>query len=109
MGDAPFFLAVLSQPLRPGGHTSFCTSALLLIQSAVTYSVKSDPELSVFHLEWSIFVQIIHLLGGLRKFMSRGAFSADAQKRVGIRFLTAKHEHNYNIHGAFPLLFVSLC
>jgi hypothetical protein len=46
--------------------------------------------LSVFHLEWSIFVQIIHLLGGLGEFMPRGAFSADAQKRVGIQFLTAK-------------------
>ncbi len=32
MGDPPFFLAVLSQPLGPGGHTSFCTSALLLFQ-----------------------------------------------------------------------------
>jgi hypothetical protein len=35
MGDPPFFLAVLSQPLGPGGPTSFCTSALLLFQCAV--------------------------------------------------------------------------
>ncbi len=47
MGDPPFFLAVLSQPLGPGGHTSFCTSALLLFQIVVTNSVKSDPELRV--------------------------------------------------------------
>ncbi len=76
MGDPPFFLAVLSQPLGPGGHTGFSTSALLLIQGVVTYSVKSDPKLSVFHLEWSIFVQIIHLLGGLREFVPRGVNSS---------------------------------
>jgi hypothetical protein len=35
MVDPPFFLAVNSQPLGPRGHTIFCTSALLLFQSAV--------------------------------------------------------------------------
>jgi hypothetical protein len=76
MGGPPFFLTVLSQPLGPGDHTGFCTSALLLIQGVVTYSVKSDPEMSVFHLEWSIFVQIIHLLRGFREFIPRGINSS---------------------------------
>jgi hypothetical protein len=35
MGDPPFFLPDLSQPLGQGGHTSFCTSALLLFQCAL--------------------------------------------------------------------------
>ncbi len=35
MGDPPFFLVDLSQPLGPGGHTSFYTAALLLFQYAV--------------------------------------------------------------------------
>jgi hypothetical protein len=35
MGDPPFFLADLSQPLGPGGPTSFCTSALLLFHCGV--------------------------------------------------------------------------
>ncbi len=35
MGDPPFFLAVNSQPLGPGGPTSFYTIALLLFHSAV--------------------------------------------------------------------------
>ncbi len=64
MGDPPFFLAVLSQPLGPGGHTSFCTSALLLFQCVVELILlKSDLELRVFRLEWSSFVHNIHLLG----------------------------------------------
>jgi hypothetical protein len=35
MGDPAFFLADLRLAFGPGGHTSFCTSALLLFQSAV--------------------------------------------------------------------------
>jgi hypothetical protein len=35
MGDPPFFLAELSQPLGHGGPTSFCTAAVLLFQCAV--------------------------------------------------------------------------
>ncbi len=35
IGDPPFFLTVLSQPLGHGGSTSFCTSALLLFQCVV--------------------------------------------------------------------------
>ncbi len=35
MDDQPFFLAILSQPLGPGGHNIFCISALLLFQCAV--------------------------------------------------------------------------
>jgi hypothetical protein len=67
MGDPPFFLADLSQPLgleAPPISTLllFCSSSLLL-----TNSLKSDPELSVFHLDWSIFLHIILLLGGTQK------------------------------------------
>jgi hypothetical protein len=36
-----------------------------------TRSVKSDPELRVFHLELSIFGDNIHFLGELREFMPR--------------------------------------
>ncbi len=59
MGDPPIFLAVLSQPLGPGGHSSFniCSSALPVCSK--THSVKSDLELRVFCLEWPIFVHNI--------------------------------------------------
>ncbi len=50
MGGSPFFLADLRQPLRQGGHTSFCTSGLLVCDK--THSLKSDHELRVFCLEW---------------------------------------------------------
>jgi hypothetical protein len=33
--DPPLFLADLSQPLGPGGHTSFYTAVILLFQCAV--------------------------------------------------------------------------
>ncbi len=59
MGDIPIFLAVLRQPLGPGGHYSFnfCSSALPVCGK--THSVKSDPELRVFRLEQPIFVDNI--------------------------------------------------
>jgi hypothetical protein len=64
MGDPPFFLADLSQPL---GLEALPISTLLFFRSSrvrLTNSLKSDPELRVFHLEWSIFVHNIHLPGG---------------------------------------------
>jgi hypothetical protein len=35
MGGSPFFLADLRQPFGQGGHTSFCTSALLVFRCAI--------------------------------------------------------------------------
>ncbi len=64
MGDPPFFLADLSQPL---GLEALPISTLLFFCSSrvqLTNSQKSDPEWRVFHLEWSIFVQNIHFLPG---------------------------------------------
>ncbi len=63
MIDLPFFLAELSQPRGPGGQTSFCTFFFCSYRVGKTHSVKFDPELRVYRLEWSIFVQNIHLLG----------------------------------------------
>ncbi len=59
MGDPTIFLAVLSQPPGPGGHSSFnfCSSALPVWGK--THSVQSDPELRVFRLEWPFFVHNI--------------------------------------------------
>ncbi len=63
MGNPPFFLAVHCQPLGPGGpmykFLHFCSSALPVCGK--THSVKSDPELRVFRLEWSISIQNMHL------------------------------------------------
>ncbi len=64
MGDPPFFVADLSQPL--GLEAPPISTLLLFCSSSVrlTNYLKSDPELRVFRLEWSIFVHNIHLLGG---------------------------------------------
>jgi hypothetical protein len=37
-----------------------------------THSVKSDPELRFFRIEWSFFVRNIHLLGGTQRVNSQG-------------------------------------
>jgi hypothetical protein len=38
-----------------------------------THSVKSDPELRVFRLDWSIFVHNIHLLGETQGVHAQGS------------------------------------
>jgi hypothetical protein len=42
-----------------------------------THSVKSDPELRVFHLEWSVFVHNIHLLRETQRVNAQGPLLID--------------------------------
>ncbi len=60
MGGPPFFLADLSQPHGHGGQqlVHYCTSALPVCGK--THSLKYEPELSIFYIEWSFFVNNIH-------------------------------------------------
>ncbi len=62
MGGPSFFLADLSQPHGHGGQqlVHYCTSALPVCSK--THSLKYEPELRFFRIEWSIFVHNIVLL-----------------------------------------------
>jgi hypothetical protein len=73
MGDSPIFLAVLSQTLGPGGHSSFnvCSSALPVCGK--THSIKSDPELRVFLSRMANFCTQHPFLGGTRRVHAQGS------------------------------------
>jgi hypothetical protein len=73
MVDPPISLAVLSQPLGPGGQTISALSSSALPECGKTHLIKFDPELRVYHLEWSSFVHNIHLIGGTQGVHAQGS------------------------------------